>query len=148
MSKGVQDRIQRSRSVILAGYVYSQVVTQAWQRRLSGFLNHLRAREESERLEGWLAELAPEGRSPVTLGDAFRFIAMDLEQRGAAMVAADEALNHCRADLRRLRQRRDQLAKALYRELSETRNFFIGLLGYQKGCDYLDLKGPTPRVVL
>ena len=154
MSKGVQDRIQRSRSVVLAGYLYAGVFAEAFKRQRHGFRHHPLLRKKWQRIEQWLAEQwpaeqrlaeTPTGPSSLTIGYLFRFIAMDIEERGEVMVARDEDLARRRAELRRERRRRDRLAQEVYRELSQIRNFFVGILGYQQGCAYLDLKGPTPR---
>ncbi len=146
MSKGVQTRLHNSRSVILAGTVYADVVSEAWLRHRQGILDALPAREEHARVERWLAESSPsEGRSSLTLGHIFRFAACDLEAEGEAMLAHDETLVRRRAEHRTARSRRNQLAKKVYRELSDRRRFFMGILGHRQGCDYLDLEGPTPR---
>ncbi|MCP3960093.1 MAG: hypothetical protein GY719_19785 [bacterium] len=146
MSKSVRDRIQLSRTVILAGHLYADAVAEACKRRLQEFQHRFLLAEASRRVEQRLAEMLPAGGpSSLTLGHVFRFIAMDLEELGEAMAARDEDLTRRRAELRRCRRRRDRLAKRVYRELSQTRKFFIGILGYREGCDYLDLKGPTPR---
>ncbi|MEM7355583.1 MAG: hypothetical protein AAF657_32515, partial [Acidobacteriota bacterium] len=147
MTRGVRQRIDQSRSVILAGYLYAEVAGEAWQRQLHEFLGHLEAGGEVQRVEAWLAAARPlgGGRDRATLADVFRWIAQDLEAAGEAMEARDRAFERCLAESQGLRQRRDHLAKGLYRELSWIRRCFNGLLGYKEACAYLDLAGPTPR---
>ncbi|MEM7352713.1 MAG: hypothetical protein AAF657_18075 [Acidobacteriota bacterium] len=147
MTRGVRQRIDQSRSVILAGYLYAEVAEEAWQRQLREFLGRLAAGGEEQRVEAWqAAPRSPEGGGDrATLVDVFRWIAQDLEAAGEAMEARDRAFERRLAESQHLRQRRDRLAKGLYRELSWIRRCFNGLLGYEEGCAYLDLAGPTPR---
>lgn len=146
MSKGVTKRIQRSRSVIVAGYVYADVAAEAWRRRLSSHLDQLLGRGEIRGVEQRLSEIrAAKNGASVTLADIFRFVASDLEEAGELMVARDEILIRHRAQLRQARRTRDRLAAELYRELSQTRKFFMGLVRTRVGGEDLDLQGPTPR---
>ncbi len=142
VSKGVRDRISISRSVTLAGYLYAGVVAEAWSRRLNDFLFGLASNGGWRRLGQWLAGEDEASSSPANL---FRWIACDIEEASEAMVDADVNLANLRAELRRAQQRRNRLAKSVYRELSRTRQILEQLLGTQPARDYLGLKGPTPR---
>ncbi len=134
MSKAVSDRIKRCLTVVVAGYAFAAILSEAARRMMHDFLHRQR--------EDGAGDETPEDAPAVE--DLIRLAAQELEERCRAMVEADDALKRSRASLRRWRRRRDRRAQDVYDFLTTVRKFLRRLVGYAP-IDRLDMSGPTPR---